>query len=304
VVLGLVGCVGPSPIPTYPEQGSSDSGSGSSSSATSGPIRTSGSSGSSTGTADATGTTASPEPTGVVFLLEPDGGGGALECDLFAQDCPPGEKCAIWANDGGNAWNATKCVPIVDDPAGVGEPCHVERSGTSGIDDCDLGSMCWDVEPVTLEGVCTPLCVGDESNPYCEDPNRYCPVTGDGALLLCLLRCNPLLQDCNEAQACYPVGDEWICAPDASGELGAYGDPCEYTNVCDPGLICLVAGAVPPGEACEGSVGCCTEVCDITDPAGDLQCMGAAGGQTCQPWYEDGAAPSGYEHVGACVLPS
>jgi hypothetical protein len=297
-LLGLAGCVGPSPSPTYPDRGSGDAGSGSTTFTTWGPVPTSSSS---TAAADDTGTTASPDPTGVVFLIEPDGGGNDLECDLFAQDCPPGEKCTVWANDGGGSWNATKCVPVVDDPAGVGEPCHVEGSGVSGIDDCDLGAMCFYVDPETLEGVCTPLCVGDGSNPYCEDPNRYCSVTGNGALLLCIPRCNPVEQDCNAGQACYPVQDVWSCVPDASGEMGDYGDPCEYINVCDPGLICLGAAAVP---ACEGSAGCCTEICDLADPAGDLQCTGAPGGQICQPWYEQGAAPPGYESVGVCALPA
>ena len=44
-------------------------------------------------------------------------------------------------------------------------------------------------------------------------------------------------------------------------------------------------------------------VCSLGDPLGDDQCEGAAGGQTCQPWYEEGAAPPGYELVGACALP-
>ena len=57
-------------------------------------------------------------------------------------------------------------------------------------------------------------------------------------------------------------------------------------------------------DDCEGAGGCCTEVCDITDPAGDQQCAGVAGGQTCQSWYEEGHAPAGFEHVGACALPA
>jgi hypothetical protein len=302
-LLGLSGCVGPSPIPSYPDQGSSDSGSGSGSTSLgmSGPLRTSESSESST-VADDTGTTASPDPTDVVFIIEPDGGGLHFECDLFEQDCRPGEKCVSWANDGGNSWNATKCVPVVGDPAGVGEPCHVERSGTSGIDDCGLEAMCFYVDPETLEGVCTAFCVGDESAPYCEDPNHHCLITGDGGLVLCLPRCNPLLQDCFEGLACLPFGNEWDCVPDVSGGMGVYGDPCEFLNECDPGLVCLGAAAVPVGEACEGAAGCCSEICDITDPAGDLQCAGAASGQLCQPWYEEGAAPRGYESVGACAL--
>jgi hypothetical protein len=297
-LLGPVGCAGPSPLPSYPHQGSS----GSTSSATSGPIRTSSSD---TELADDTGTTTSPDPTGVIFLNGAPDTGLHFECDIFEQDCPAGEKCMPWAYDGGDVLNATKCSPVVDDPARIDEPCHVERSPTSGIDDCSFGAMCWSVDPETLEGICLPFCVGDESNPHCEDPDRVCPITSNGTILLCFSVCSPLQQDCPKGQACYPVQDSWECAADASGELGGYGDPCEFINVCDPGLICLDSDvAVPPGEACEGSTGCCSEVCDLTDPAGDLQCAGAPGGQTCQPWYEEGSAPPGFENVGACALPT
>ena len=265
-------------------------------------------------TAPPTVSTTIPEPaddtstpgtdtTGISFLPEPDGGGVAFECDLFEQDCPPGEKCMPWSNDGGSAWNATRCSPIADDPAGPGEPCMVEGSGVSGLDDCELGAMCWDVDPETMEGTCMPFCVGSANDPYCEDPSRYCAISGDGVLILCVPTCNPIEQDCPDGSACYPVHDYWTCAPDASGELGAYGDPCEFINVCDPGLVCLGSAAVPPGEACEGAAGCCSEICDIADPLGDAQCTGAAGGQTCQAWYEEGTAPQGYEDVGVCALP-
>ena len=42
---------------------------------------------------------------------------------------------------------------------------------------------------------------------------------------------------------------------------------------------------------------------DISDPAGNDQCMGAAMGQECTPYYMQGMAPPGYENVGACTLP-
>jgi hypothetical protein len=236
---------------------------------------------------------------GMPFIVEPDGGGVSFECDLFAQDCPEGEKCMPWGNDGGT-WNATRCSPISDNPGQPGDECTVEGSGTSGIDSCDIGVMCWDVDPETNMGSCVQMCTGDEANPICEDPGTTCSIANDGAIVLCLPVCDPILQDCPEGQACYPVVEDWVCGPDASGEMGTYGDPCEFINVCDPGLMCLDASATPN---CMGGSGCCTEVCDITAPEGDAQCTGAPDGQTCQPWYEEGAAPPGYEDVGACALP-
>jgi hypothetical protein len=236
---------------------------------------------------------------GVVFLVEPDGGGVAFECDLFAQDCPEGQKCMPWGNDGGT-WNATRCSPIQDNPGQPGDECTVEGGAASGIDSCALGSMCWDVDPKTNTGLCVAMCTGDEANPICENPDTTCSIANDGAIVLCLPVCDPILQDCPEGQACYPVAEDWVCGPDASGEMGGYGDPCEFINVCDPGLMCLDASATPNCMA----AGCCTEVCDLSDPAGDGQCTGAPDGQTCQPWYEEGAAPPGYEDVGACALPA
>lgn len=241
---------------------------------------------------------------GVIFLVEPDGGGVSFECDLFAQDCPEGEKCMPWANDGGGAWNATRCSPIDPAPGQAGDECTVEGNGVSGIDDCDIGVMCWDVDPKTNIGTCVAMCTGDESNPICEDPDTSCAIANDGAIILCLPNCDPLLQDCADGQACYPINDAWSCAPDASGETGVYGDPCEFINVCDPGYVCLDASTVPPGQMCEGAAGCCTAVCDLTDPAGNDQCEGVAGGQSCEAWYAEGMVPPGYEDVGVCAIPA
>jgi hypothetical protein len=296
-VLGLVGCTD-ARVPVEGEVTGASSGPAATSTTAS---TTPSTSTASTGAAD-TGSSTSSDATGLIFLNEPDGGGLDLECDLFAQDCPRGEKCVAWASDGGDVFNATKCVPVVDDPAGPGETCHVEGSPYSGIDDCEHGAMCWNVDPDTLEGFCAPLCTGDESNPYCDEPNWVCNIPADG-YVICKFWCDPIEQNCPEGQACYPILEEWGCASDASGDTGAYGESCRFINVCDPGLICLVASTVPPGQPCDGATGCCTEVCDLDDPLGDQQCAGAAEGQTCQPWYDEGAAPTGYEDVGVCTLP-
>ncbi|MCX4241144.1 ribulose phosphate epimerase [Paraliomyxa miuraensis] len=246
-------------------------------------------------------TTPDPDSAGFQFIPTPEGGSW-LECDLYAQDCPPGEKCMPWANDGGPFWNATRCSPIAEDPGAPGDPCMVEGSGVSGIDDCELGSMCWNVDPETNEGSCVALCSGSVSNPYCEDPGTYCAISADEFFELCLPQCQPVEQDCPDGQACYPIQDRWSCAPDASGDMGAYGDPCEFINVCDPGLVCLSTEAAPPGLPCEGAFGCCLEVCALS--LGDAQCSGVAEGEICQPWYEEEATPFGYDDVGVCALAS
>ena len=68
-----------------------------------------------TGFVDDTRGTSSSEATGVVFLLQPDGG-HTYECNIITQDCPRGEKCAVWDEEGGSHWNATRCVPVPAQP--------------------------------------------------------------------------------------------------------------------------------------------------------------------------------------------
>ncbi len=233
------------------------------------------------------------------FITDPDGGNIGIECSIWDQDCGDGEKCAPWANDGGSSWNATKCVPVDAAPAQPGDPCTVEGSGVSGIDTCDVSSMCWDVDPETNEGTCVPFCTGDENAPICNNPNSSCSIANEGVLILCLPSCDPLLQDCAEGQACYPIDNAFVCAPDASGEdQGADNDPCEYINACDPGNICVNPDIVDGCPA--GSGGCCQNVCDLSaDPAD----QGCAGAETCEAWFEEGNVPPGYEDVGVCALP-
>jgi hypothetical protein len=173
--------------------------------------------------------------TTLSFILDPDGG-VHNECDVWAQDCPEDEKCMPWSNDG-STWNATRCSALDPAAAQPGDECTVEGSGVSGIDNCALGSMCWDVDENNM-GVCVAFCMGTAANPVCENPNESCTIANEGVVILCLPNCDPLLQECQEGSACYPVNDAFVCGPDVSGELGAYGDACEFINVCDPGLFC------------------------------------------------------------------
>ena len=233
----------------------------------------------------------SPPAAGGGFIPDPDGGGVTFECDPFAQDCPEGEKCMPWANDGGSAWNATRCSPIADNPGQVGDVCTVEGSGVSGIDDCDMGAMCFDVDPETNEGTCVEMCSGDETNPICETANTTCTISNQGSLVLCRPICNPLADECAPGEGCYPVNDSMVCAPDASGEAGVAGDPCEFLNVCDSGLLCAGPEVVP---GCQAS-GCCSSFCTIGgDDSGCLE------GQTCIPFFPDGAPAECLSEVGIC----
>lgn len=229
--------------------------------------------------------------TGCGFICPPE---VEPECDPWAQDCPTGEKCAPWISDGGNSWDALKCVPVDANPGEPGDACTAEGLGASGFDTCAGGSMCWNVDEAGA-GVCVAFCEGSPDNASCSDVSTTCVIANDGVLNLCLPVCDPLLQDCDGNQACYPVGDSFACGPDVSGEMGLFGEPCAAINVCDAGLWCADAGAVP---GCAGSDGCCTSFCDLDEGAA---CPGA--GQECVAWFDVGEAPPGAETLGACVIP-
>jgi hypothetical protein len=225
----------------------------------------------------------------VSFLLEPDGGGDN-ECDPTAQDCPRGQKCTAWANDGGTFWNATRCVEVSGSNV-AGDPCLVEGNGVSGLDDCDVGHICLNTNEENI-GVCVAFCQGEDLQCASGDA---CAVYNDGVLPLCLQGCDPLLQDCPAGQSCIDTPNQtFICFSDASGANGADGDACppaDGENSCDPGQWC------GPNSAGCMDVNCCTPYCDLSDPA-------CTPPDECVSFYGDvGAAPPGFEDVGVCVLP-
>ena len=224
------------------------------------------------------------------FIPTPDAGGGTdYPCDTFVQDCPAGEKCMPWANDGGSAWNATRCSPVVSDPGGPGEPCTVDGSGVSGLDDCERGAFCFDVDPMTNGGTCLPMVTGSANHPLCADPMRTPTISAEGVLNLCLASCRPLQNDCAQGQGCYPSFNAFTCVPDSSGAGGNAGDVCEFVNACSSGLACVLSDVVP---GCEGA-GCCTPYCDTAAPS-------CPEGLTCQPWPGDPTPLPGGENLGIC----
>ncbi len=219
--------------------------------------------------------------------------GVSVECDIFEQNCPEGEKCMPWANDGGSSWNATRCTPIDTNPAGLYELCTVEGSGVSGIDSCELGMMCWNVDAETLVGTCIGLCTGSTNAPTCVDESAHCNINGEGILALCLPSCDPIGEEpCPDGEGCYPTNYGFACIPDASGpKMGGLFEPCEFVNACDPTLFCASPDFV---GACEpGSGGCCTPYCDLSNP----ECPDPT---SCVPFYEKGTTPPGLEDVGIC----
>jgi hypothetical protein len=220
---------------------------------------------------------------------------GSDECNPWAQDCPEGQKCAAIISGGGSSWDTARCVDVTgtDKP---GDPCTMEDVA-SGVDSCIKGAMCWDVNAEGV-GYCVAQCTGDPETPICDDKSS-CTIYNDGVVLLCFPICDPLLQDCpGSGNACYPINDYFACSPDVSGEEGQANDPCEFINLCDPGLMCADPALV--GLGCpEGSMSCCTPFCKFPDgacPNLDQQCLQYFDPMTLpsnDPWLD----------IGVCGVP-
>lgn len=207
-------------------------------------------------------------------------------------ECPEGFKCTVEGSVGD-----TQCVEVAPDPKGLYEPCTVMGDALSGFDDCGVGMLCWDVNE-RGQGTCIGMCDGDsDSECVCADPKAEPSWCQECAVGLCFPGCDPVLQDCNDGNGCYPVNDGFLCAPDASEDAGQVNDPCEFVNVCDPGLACIDSATA--SAACDPklSAGCCQPFCAFPGAA----CPNPD--QECVPWFEAGQAPEGQENIGICVIP-
>ncbi len=217
----------------------------------------------------------------------------ANECDTFAQDCPLGEKCMPVSVEGSQTWNATQCRPLADNPAQIGDACTVQggaEGAASGFDDCDVGAMCWGVQPKGGGGSCVALCAGSEAEPECSSPDEACVTDGVGALAACLPTCSPIdPAACGAGRGCYFVGELFACIP-TSASVGQAGDPCEAVNGCAPGSMCIGADAVP---GCAGAVGCCSDWCDV----GNGMCPAP---QQCVPMFDMDPDPV-WASIGVCA---
>lgn len=222
--------------------------------------------------------------------------GAPPSCDLWAQDCPDGQKCAPFAN-GDVFWNDSKCVPVMPGAGMAGDPCTVEGGAQSGVDSCAKGYMCWDVSVDTGIGTCVEQCAGSERAPVCSGCTR-CYIAGDGILNFCTPMCSPLEQDCPDGEQCVAlqsVLDYFFCQPPAPGQAGAVFESCTDFDQCAPGLWCA-----PSQQAIEcdpQQAGCCLPFCKVSAPS----CPGA--GQQCVPWFAMGQASDCYQDVGSCRLP-
>lgn len=236
--------------------------------------------------------TTGSDPTGGAFIVTPDGG-AAGQCDPKLQDCPAGEKCSAVSSGPGEPWGLNKCVPTMGDSQ-VGDPCDIVDGKYTGIDNCDVGLICLLTDDEGLGGACVEFCDGSDQ---CPKTGAKCVVYNDGSLPICLVDCDPLIQDCPEGQACYnSAGENFVCFKESAmpGE-GAPGDECSYINQCQKGSFCANPASL---SMCGAQTGCCTPYCPV-DGGPDPCNMG----EECVAFFVEGMAPPSYENVGICAIP-
>jgi len=229
---------------------------------------------------------ADTEDDGGSFIEKPDGGSIGNQCDPAEQDCPKGEKCTSYVSvPGGKTVDATKCVPDEGDGL-AGEPCLREAEN----DDCAAGFFCMtDVSGHTGEGFCLEYC--NVMTMECEFGGE-CFAFNDGALPVCEVTCDPLLQDCPNGQGCYAAFEDFVCAVPGHPEgQGADGDECATVQGCQPGLLCRTGT-----NGCAGT-SCCTPVCSLS--GGGEECTD--GSESCVAALD--APPPMLMDVGFCAIP-
>jgi hypothetical protein len=169
-------------------------------------------------------------------------------CDVFCDNCPQGQKCAI------NAMNQPQC--LADGNVATGQPC-----GQQGVDDCVAGDVCI---RITLGGAteCAQSCRVDAD---CRNGGR-CDITLNGVnLQLCtdpITGCQPVPPQagCNGG-ACYVLdgtGDTGCHAPAGVGGACA---ACASQYDCAAGFVCFGGS-----NLCLGAVGC-LRLCHPAAPA-------------------------------------
>jgi hypothetical protein len=222
------------------------------------------------------------------------------ECDIWQQDCASGDKCVPWSAEDDLLPDDIRCCPEVANPRLAGEDCMVQDYFGSCIDDCAVGTFCMDVDGDGA-GQCQPFCSGDPSSPVCE-PDESCLFYFAG-VPICFPECDPLVQNCTQdGWGCYPDeeangGTGFICLPTIIGST--YGGFCWLLSSCAPGLICVTPDFHPD---CDGNVGCCTPLCDVTETD---ECATFNPQLECVSWYFAGQEPpsANLQNVGACVIP-
>ena len=221
------------------------------------------------------------------------------DCDFWAQDCDPEEKCVVVDDRD----SPRRCVPVQPDGAPPYEPCTA-APGLDGTDTCDASSACVFDETGEM-GICQPFCERLPSGPVCQAPwDASACLDQPGVSPVCPPLCDPRLPGaCALGWLCAPFEGATAeagfgCAPSAVEVPAGPGEWCSCPTCCLDGLTCVTG--VEYGAGCDGG-SCCTAWCDVDAP--DPGCGGVE--QTCVPVFDAGVTPplDEWAGVGRCVVP-
>ena len=215
-------------------------------------------------------------------LLGDGGVGNACfpgECDAVKQTCPAGSRCAYVLRDN---VTARRCVPTSTGTVNEGGACQsTATAGGDFYDTCAPGLSCTDRSTSgNTTFSCQRLCYSAaqcSGSTDCIDALRFegsnerprvCGTPGAS--------CDVLASNCPSPRGCYPSSGRGVCV--SAGSVSA-GQACEYANDCQPGSACVSTGA---GRVCRA-------LC--RSPSGSPSCTG---GLRCQALQD-------YAGVGVCV---
>jgi len=232
------------------------------------------------------------------------GGPGPGEpCDLWAQDCGEGYKCAF--HDPDNSYpQYSRCDALDPMPRQYGEDCEIVEPSYSG-DNCDEGLYCEQAGAIECGfrcGACRHFCKGAPLDTSCQHPEDLCFVAQSGDWGACVEACDPLAQDCDHPSDMCDIGTSFgdddfrffYCRRDWSDPEDTPGDGMKCPSKgCGSGRLCL-------SQYCDGE-DCCTSFCDINAPN---SCELKEQGYVCLSFISfELKLPPGLEHVGFCALP-
>lgn len=175
------------------------------------------------------------------------------ECDLLAQDCPPGQGC-IEVPDGASFVAACRSTNGLKD----------ERLPCEFSNECKPGLAC-------VFGRCSPHCCPDNDEPCGGGDCNVVIEFGIFQSLFCSFtrQCQPFQPDaCPEGEGCFINAEQNLssCIPFSRMPPGGEGEPCSALNACDDQMSCtgvcrfnciVGAAGLEPGEGgCPEGQGC------------------------------------------------
>ncbi len=227
--------------------------------------------------------------------------------------CDSGLRCGmVQIGEAGAEGTLSQCVPVVDKPLGLNEPCAFDQLGTppsGGVqrryDRCGPGLGCVATEAGPLR--CRKLC----------ELRRRADCQGQKDQLCVLSSQVSGIGYCAAADGCKAVSPQAGCGNDTAGKpltcyvltddkgggsfclkrqpfgesSGALDTLCERAANCDPGLACTLRS---------GRESACRPYCDLPTPPDGGTPPDMAGEVRCEKDLGTCHAISGYEQVGRC----